>query len=155
MTNRQPKGRPAGGQFAEDRKPDGNDLTITPDSSGEFSYSPEVEAEFESIWRGEKRGFSESKLKSELAYYQNTADGLDNKTTPRVLSGKDDTFDMARHWVDSKIGDTLRAIATRGRSSRVNQMNVVKNLIARGITPEWVLASRTDDHSSHQGSDTP
>ena len=31
MTNRQPKGTPVGGQFAEGRKPDGGDLNATPD----------------------------------------------------------------------------------------------------------------------------
>jgi hypothetical protein len=130
---RAPKGSPVGGQFTESRKPDGGDL------ASDSYYTPEALAEFEAIWSGTKTGFSEHDLRNDLSYLQKLQADLDDKIVPpRKVVGTGfakgvDTRKLAENWIDERVSETLRGLATRGRSNRTNQMNVVHSLTRNTI----------------------
>ncbi len=135
MTKRQPAGTPIGGQFAQDRKPDGGDLI-------DSNYTPEALAKFESIWNGESEGYSEFVLKSDLAYYERLQRDIESERidpTAVVGGGFVDSVDkrkIAERWLDERLSETIRAIATRGRSNRINQMNVINTMLASVSEPQ-------------------
>lgn len=136
MTKRQPKGTPTGGQFAEGRKPEG-DVKITDATDLNDGYAPEVVVAFEDIWAGNAQGFSHSDAINELARLDRLRAALgDGLATLRdVIGGSEPISDIhaADNWLDARTGETLRALATRGRSNRTNQVNVIKT-IAKSTT---------------------
>ncbi len=144
--NRQPRGTPIGGQFAPDRKPDGGDITV--DDSG---YTPAVVEAFEDIWNGRSEGNSRESLLSDLAYYERLGRDIDRHVVApeSVVAGA--PTHVAQNWIDTRITYTLRAIATRGRSDRENQMNVLQRL-SRGVQierlfPVEIVESRTAERN--------
>lgn len=144
--NRQPRGTPVGGQFATERKPSGADITV--DGT---DFSPAVIDAFEDIWNGRAEGNSQELFLSDLAYYERLSRDIDRHVVaPSDVVPVTQDY-SAQNWIDMRIGATLRALATRGRSDRENQVNVLKRL-SRGVQIERLfpvtdVASQTPQRS--------
>lgn len=87
----------------------------------------DVDAEFEAIWTGAATGFSESKLRGDLAGdRQALADLHAHRITPRsvVGTGYKNGRKVAVEYLTKRIADGERDVESRGRTNSVNQSNV-------------------------------
>lgn len=92
MTNRQPKGTPVGGQFAEGRKPDGGDLDVTP-------VGPRIIAKFRpQEWHNDYAVDVE-----DGAYEFDVTDALANMSTEELLTIEDHSYEADALWQDHAV----------------------------------------------------
>lgn len=87
---------------------------------------PDAEA-FESIWRGERGGFSESMIRKNLNEHKSLLGQLERGEVPpsRIIgSGVRSPKTVAREYLQRQIQEGELALRTRGRSLSVNVGNV-------------------------------
>ncbi len=91
MTNRQPKGTPVGGQFAEGRKPEGGDLGVTADS-------PRIIAKFRP-----QEWINDYAVDIDGEYEFDVTDALANMSTEELLAIEDHSFEADALWQNHDV----------------------------------------------------
>lgn len=92
----------------------------------EAALTDDQTAHIEAIWRGEATGFSEQKLRRNLAEHeQMLADLNARRIRPEKVIGKGHKKPtaLARDWLTRQIEQNRMDVATRGRTNSVNRHN--------------------------------